>query len=260
MPAPKPRRQSLLCAQLDVNIILEHITCSAVWSVRRLCSFGHWSLGHRQLNSLCAVLCLLPRPFISVPAGPTVNGQSLGRRALQQSTGAWGGASRPEWFNNNRVQSGTNNWAPAGNTNWGTMGSRPQWPSQGSSQAIGQATSSTQVRPQLPNPRNRKGDLSALSTLTAPTQGLRGMPRQTIAPPTTGPASTLYQGLRKGGNARANAQSLAETFRSNSDAAATAVASAATDGGASFAVAEAVAQTTVNHPSVAPGGELALGL
>jgi len=79
------------------------------------------------------------------------------------------------------------------------------------------------------------------------------VPRQTIAAPTSGPGLGLYQGLRRGGNAKANAQSLAETFNSNSEAAATAVASAATEGGSSSAVAEAVAQTTVSHPNIAPG-------
>lgn len=101
--------------------------------------------------------------------------------------------------------------------------------------------------------RNRKGDISALNSVLSPVQGYRNAPRQTIAPPTTGPASTLYQGLRRGGNAKANAQSLAETFNTNSEAAATAVASAATEGGSSAAVAEAVAQTTVSHPGIAPG-------
>ena len=105
------------------------------------------------------------------------------------------------------------------------------------------------------NPRrSNKGDVNSLSGLTSQVQGLRNRPRQSILAPTSGPASTLYQGLRKGGNSRAAAKSLADTFGSNADAAATAVASAATEGGSSTAVAEAVAQTSVAAPNIAPGG------
>lgn len=201
---------------------------------------------------------MLP-PLSSMDTGATAQG--LGRRALLQAPD-WAGGNRPSWFNNDRVQSGAGqNWG-APNAAWGS-GGRPQWPgtgpaqglptpgtNQGSSQAGGLAAS--QARP-VQNPRNRKGDVRTLSALTAPTQGLRNVPRQAIAPPTTGPASTLYQGFRRGGSAKANAQSLADTFSSNSEAAATAVASAATEGGSSAAVAEAVAQTTVSHPAIAPG-------
>lgn len=204
-----------------------------------------------------------------VTAASTSSG--LGRRALLQAPD-WSGGNRPAWFNNDKVQSGAGQTlgTPGVNpaSNWGNP-SRHQWPqspaqeagpgldklpptaaNQGSSEAGGQGFS--QPRPQQ-NPRNRKGDISTLSALTAPTQRLRNVPRQTIAAPTSGPGLGLYQGLRRGGNAKANAQSLAETFNSNSEAAATAVASAATEGGSSSAVAEAVALTTVSHPNIAPG-------
>lgn len=101
--------------------------------------------------------------------------------------------------------------------------------------------------------RNNRGDVSSLSGLTSSVTGLRNRPRQSILAPTTGPANTLLQGLRKGGNAKSVAQSLTEAFGMNADAAATAVASAATEGGPSMSVAEAVAQTALSAPNVAAG-------
>lgn len=235
-----------------------HSNCS--WplccTVERLRALMYIPLYHQTrpglqvaLHSLQALTTDSLALLLSSTAGTTAASASkptLGRRALLQSPGDWSGGNRPAWFNNNRVQSG--NWGNSGFN----PGSIPNWGSNTQSSAKGTAQAGSQSRPQQ-NPRNRKGDISALNALTSPVQGLRNVPRQSIAPPTTGPASTLYQGLRRGGNAKANAQSLAETFNSNSEAAATAVASAATEGGSSVAVAEAVAQTTVSHPGIAPG-------
>jgi len=126
--------------------------------------------------------------------------------------------------------------------NWGN---RP-W---GGSNAGSSAGAASGSRPTI---NRNKGDVGSLSRLTSPVQSYRNRPRQTILAPTAGPAGLLYQGLRRPGNAKAAAQSLAETYNSNSEAAATAVASAATEGGSSSAVAEAVAQTSVAAPNVAP--------
>lgn len=155
------------------------------------------------------------------------------QRSLQQGRPNWGQGWQQQW-NQGQGQGG-------GNRGQGNSGS-----------SAGSAAGGGNSRP---NRNRNKGDVSSLSRFAGGAQGLRGRPRQTIAAPTTGPASTLYQGFRRGGgNAKANAQSLAETYNSNSEAAATAVASAATEGGASStAVAEAVAATTVAAPNVAPG-------
>lgn len=102
-----------------------------------------------------------------------------------------------------------------------------------------------------PDPNRNKGDVGSLSRFTGGVQGYRNRPRQTIAAPVIGPGLSLVQGLRKRGNAKAAASSLAETFGSNQEAAATSLASAATEGGNSMAVAEAVAQTSVAAPNVA---------
>lgn len=100
---------------------------------------------------------------------------------------------------------------------------------------------------------NHKGDLSSLSPLISPVQSYRSVPAQRITPKSA-PAANLAAGLRRGGNAKAAAQSLAQTYSSNSDEAATAVASAATESssGDTSAVAEALAQTSVSHPNIAP--------
>lgn len=130
---------------------------------------------------------------------------------------------------------------------WGQGGNRQPGGGAGSSAGSGASAGSGN----RPNPNRNKGDKNSLSRFTGGAQGYRSRPRQTIAAPTSGPGLGLYNGLRKRGNAKATAQSLAETFGSNQEAAATSLASAATEGGNSMAVAEAVAQTSVAAPNVA---------
>lgn len=167
-----------------------------------------------------------------------------------------GGGNLPAWTQ----QGGNNQWGGA--NNWGMP--QQQAPSQSAGQSQAGSGSGAAQRPlqqqpqqqqQKPNRNKNKGDINSLSGLTGGALGYRGRPRTTIAPPTTGRAGTLFQDMRRSGNARATAQSLADTYGSNSEAAANAVASAATQssGSEASAVAEAIAQTTVAAPNVAPG-------
>lgn len=101
--------------------------------------------------------------------------------------------------------------------------------------------------------RNNKGDRQSLQALTGNINTWDSIRAQPIT--ATGAAATLSQGIRRRGNARAAAQSLAQAYSSGqADAAAQAVASAATvdNDAEATATAEAVAEATVSHPNVAP--------
>jgi len=140
-------------------------------------------------------------------------------------------------------------WQPGNSGNRGPPWGQGQ--GQGSSAGAGSGASAGKDNSNRPNPNRNRGDVNSLSRFTGGASSYRNRPRQTIAAPTSGPGLGLYQGLRKRGNAKAAANSLAETFGSNQEAAATSLASAATDGGNSMAVAEAVAATSVAAPNVA---------
>ncbi|KAF8073129.1 Bbs1 [Scenedesmus sp. PABB004] len=167
-----------------------------------------------------------------------------------QQAGAWGapaaqGVAAPGALGRRGAPGGGQGWggaAPAGGQGWGGWGAAAPRGAQGWGGQGGRAW------------RYNRGDRAALDQLTGPqVASYRGVRRQDI--PVTGAAAPLAQGIRRRGNARGAADSLARAYTSGqADAAARAVASAATvpGGGAeAAAAAEAVAETATKHPEVA---------
>jgi hypothetical protein len=177
------------------------------------------------------------QPWPSQPISSNGNGLSWGQNAglgradaASQAAAAW---------DNRGVVGGT----AAANSQADGLNGRRAGPGNGRGNGRGNAWGN-----------NNKGDRASLQALTGNTNSWSSIRAQPIT--AMGAAATLSQGIRRRGNARAAAQSLAQAYSSGqADAAAQAVASAATvdsDAEAS-ATAEAVAEATVSHPSVAPG-------
>lgn len=177
------------------------------------------------------------------------------------------GGSNPAAFQrtagNNANPAGTNRWNAqpirGANSNWGQPAANQGRPAGGNpwggnqGRAVG-GNGSGSKQWGATGSNNLRGNRQSLNALTGSFSGYQGITPQPIA--ISGPASTLAQGIRRRGNARAAAQSLAQAYSSGqADAAANAIAASATDttpGFDSAAVAETVAEATVVAPNIAP--------
>lgn len=188
--------------------------------------------------------------------------------AWQTTGNSWGGGAR-QWggtAGNSRGSSGAPQWggaaAAAGSNSWnsGSGGSSRQGSNhgRGNPQRKGWGSSN---HPQSKGWgsggrwQNNKGDKHSLDAIIGGPWGeYENIRTQPIT--VNGKAGALAQSMWRHGYARAAAQSLAQAYSSGqADAAAQAMASAATAANSAdtTAAAEAVAETTVNHPDVAPG-------
>jgi len=169
--------------------------------------------------------------FNTQPGGLSGQGRSQSQTISQGSGGL-------------ATQSSPNSWSNAPAGTWSQQVKSGGW-GVGNSNNAGQGSGSN-------------GNRQSLDTLTGGAGRYPSIQPQPIA--VTGAASSLAQGIKKRGNSRSAAQSLAQAYTNGqADAAAQAIASAATDIHAgtavpeALAVAETLAETTSFNPKAASG-------